>query len=257
MTRWPQESHVPDPQGTTWFSPPVPDVHRRPAPNAPTASSTPRPTPHGRAGPGKITIGTSHAGRDRQRNGLPALPHQGSAVPGGARVPSPKSRRGSWSAWGRPRRDPAEQGGSHRTRGLSNSLLREVFMKQHRDSPARSPRPRSPGRRTDRPAPASQGLLPPAARARTGARRPAPDELFHIFGTTLTGSLVYPPCKEPGAPMRPTGSAAHSWPPRPCTAPGREQRPPLRPAWPQIVALFDHTVSGSGRDQRYRTVRRE
>ncbi|WP_033353725.1 TetR/AcrR family transcriptional regulator [Nocardiopsis xinjiangensis] len=87
-----------------------------------------------------------------------------------------------------------------------------------------------------------------------------PDELFHIFGTTLTGFLLYPPLLE--------NQGRH--------VPDRERRTQLatdalhrslgesgdpdalRTAWPQVVALFDHTVQRVRAEiDRYRTVRRE
>lgn len=86
------------------------------------------------------------------------------------------------------------------------------------------------------------------------------DELFHIFGTTLTGFLVYPPLLENEGRQVPdrerrTQLAAdalhHSL--------GESEDPDaLRTAWPQVVALFDHTVQRVRAEiDRYRTVRRE
>ena len=87
-----------------------------------------------------------------------------------------------------------------------------------------------------------------------------PDELFHIFGTTLTGFLVYPPLLEnegrqvPG-PERRTQLAAHAL----HHSLGENEDPDaLRTAWPRIAALFDHTVQQIRTEvDRYRTARRE
>lgn len=87
-----------------------------------------------------------------------------------------------------------------------------------------------------------------------------PDELFHIFGTTLTGFLVHPSLLENEGHRVPdrerrtqlaADSLHHSL--------GQSDDPDaLRTAWPQIVALFDHTVQRVRTEiDRYRTVRRE
>ncbi|WP_017575265.1 TetR/AcrR family transcriptional regulator [Nocardiopsis kunsanensis] len=86
------------------------------------------------------------------------------------------------------------------------------------------------------------------------------DELFHIFGTTLTGFLVHPPLLEhqerrvPGQERRTrlAADALHR-------SLGENEDPDtLRAAWPRVVAVFDHTDQQVRAEiDRYRTVRRE
>lgn len=86
------------------------------------------------------------------------------------------------------------------------------------------------------------------------------EELFHVFGTALTGFLVHPSLFEGTGHRVPererrTQLAADTL----HRSLGESEDPDaLRTAWPQVVALFDHMVQRVRTEiDRYRTVRRE
>lgn len=89
----------------------------------------------------------------------------------------------------------------------------------------------------------------------------APEELFHVFGTVLTGFLVYPPLLENhghNAPARARGTELAADALSHALGETAEDTEALRSAWPQVVGLFDHTVQHVRAEiDRYRTIRRE
>ncbi|WP_017612740.1 TetR/AcrR family transcriptional regulator [Nocardiopsis salina] len=88
-----------------------------------------------------------------------------------------------------------------------------------------------------------------------------PEELFHVFGTVVTGFLIYPPLLENHGhhvpdPARGTELAADAL--RHALGETPEDTDALRAAWPQVVGLFDNTVQHVRAEiDRYRTIRRE
>ncbi|MBE3001431.1 helix-turn-helix transcriptional regulator [Nocardiopsis sp. HNM0947] len=88
----------------------------------------------------------------------------------------------------------------------------------------------------------------------------AREELFHIFGTTITGFLMYPPLLESQGRNVPTRERRTQLAADALSRSLGETDDPeaLSTAWPQVVGLFDNTVQRVRAEiDRYRNVRRE